>query len=138
MACSPREKISIENAWIPEAPPSVQALAGYMDIENHLDNELVLSGADSPVFSAIELHRTVVDEGTGFARMVEQTGIKIAPGKQFSFQPGGYHLMFLQPSEALRLDQSVPVTLYFNNGQHVETQFTVRKHELKLEGTGWF
>ena len=128
----------MEDAWIPEAPPTVKALAGYMAIENNLDDELVLSGAESPVFENIELHRTIVDEDTGYARMVKQPQLKIAAGQRFEFKPGGYHLMLLNPSQGFAVNQSIPVNLSFTNGQHLEVSFTIRQFVLELEESGWF
>lgn len=133
LACSPQQKISVENAWIPEAPPTVQGLAGYMEVENHSSHERVLVGAESPVFQSIQIHRTVVDKQLDIARMVRQTRVVIAAGQILRFESGGFHLMLLNPSKRLEAGQSIPVILQFANGSHHKVDFIIRKYEFKLE-----
>ena len=109
-----------------------------MDVENHHPYEMVLVGAESPLFESIEIHRTVVDEPAQLARMVEQTRVAIAAGQRFSFKPGGFHLMLLNPSTRLEPGQSIPVNLQYSNGMQQQVDFIVRKHVLELEDRGWF
>lgn len=133
IACSPQQGISVENAWIPEPPPTVQGLAGYMEVENHFSHERVLIGAESPVFQSIQIHRTVVDEQLDLARMVRQSQVVIAAGQILRFEPGGFHLMLLNPSQRLEPGQTIPVILHFANGSQHKVNFIIRKYEFKLE-----
>ena len=132
-ACSPQQGISVKNAWIPEPPPTVQGLAGYMEVENHSSHERVLVGAESPVFQSIEIHKTVVDTQLDIARMVRQSRVVIAVGQILKFEPGGFHLMLLTPSQRLEPGQSIPVILQFANGSHHKVDFSIHKYEFKLE-----
>ncbi len=133
MSCSVQDDIAIDNAWIPEAPPTVSALAGYLDMTNNFADTMVLSGAKSPFFEQIVLHRTIVDSDTDFARMVEQSTITIEPGETQKIAPGGYHLMLLYPLKAINPETPIPVTLLFENGFQKKVDFEIRPFRLQLE-----
>lgn len=133
ISCSVQDDIAVENAWIPEAPPSVSAQAGYLDITNYFANTMVLSGAESPFFDQVVLHQTVVDKETDFARMIEQPSISIKAGQTLKLDPGGYHLMLITPRQAMNAGALIPVTLLFENGYQKKVDFEVRPFRLHLE-----
>jgi copper(I)-binding protein len=133
MACSDQGDIVVEKAWIPEAPPTVSSLAGYLKINNNLPHSIILSGAESPSFEQIRLHQTVIDKETDYARMIEQGPITIRSGESFSFRPGGYHLMLLNPLQSVNSETTIPVSLIFENEYRVESSFEIRPFKLKLE-----
>ena len=138
VSCSGQNGISIENAWIPEAPSTVRALAGYMEIENHFAEDISLRAAKSPFFEYIELHRSISEKNSNMIRMVKQDQVKIAAGQSFAFKPAGYHLMLLNPRQELAINQVIPIILVFGNGQELEVDFQVRAYKLKLDTGGWF
>ena len=129
--CS-KEELSIHDAWIPEAPPRVTALAGYMTIENGSGNARTLLGASGTHFERVEIHQTVYEKDTGLARMIARDQIDIAPGERFRFEPGGYHLMLVNPKKALKDGQTVPLTLVFDDGSRPRVQFEVRRDRPRL------
>ena len=130
-ACS-REELSIGDAWIPEAPPRVSALAGYMRIDNGSGKAMSLVGATGAHFDRVEIHRTVYEKDTGLARMIPQEQISIAPGGSFVFKPGGYHLMLVNPKQMLKEGEIVPLTLVFADGTRPLVEFEVRRERLRL------
>lgn len=133
MSCSLQDEVSVENAWIPEAPPSVSAQAGYLDITNHFATTMVLSGAESLYYDQVVLHRTVVDSETDFARMIEQSTVTIEAGQTLKLEPGGYHLMLLTPRQAIDTETLIPITLLFESGYQKTVNFEVRPFRLRLE-----
>ena len=118
------EQLMVDDAWVREAPPGAQALAGYMKLHNHGDSERVLVGAESPAFESVMLHRTVM-EGD-ISKMVHQHMITIPAGGMLSFEPNGYHLMMMKPKQALKAGDKVGVTLLFKNGDNQEVSHEVR------------
>jgi copper(I)-binding protein len=132
-ACSYQEDIAVENAWIPEAPPTVSALAGYLTISNNLSEDIVLVGAQSPYFEEVVFHQTIVDQDTDYARMVEHGPISIRSGESFDFSPGGYHLMLINPLQAVNTESAIPVLLLLANNSRVKVSFEIRPYRLKLE-----
>lgn len=133
MSCSLQDEVSVANAWIPEAPASVAAQAGYLDISNHFASTMVLSGAESLYYDQVVLHQTVVDSETDFARMIEQSTISIEAGQTLKLEPGGYHLMLLTPRQTINTETLVPITLLFENGYQKKVDFEVRPFRLHLE-----
>jgi len=132
-SCSVVDDITVENAWVPEAPPTVSALAGYLDITNHFSDTVILTGAESPFFDQVALHRTVVDSETDFARMIEQSAISIDAGRTHKLEPGGYHLMLLTPRQLINTETQIPIILKFENGFQKTVNFKVRPFRLHLE-----
>ena len=122
--------ISLSNAWINEAPPTVSILAGYVNISNQSTQEITLLDITSPVFTKIEIHHSRVD-ADGMAHMEKQTGLPIPAGETIEFKPGGYHLMLFNPDSIQKTGQTIPLDFYFSNGQNyaVEAKIERRSNE---------
>ena len=121
----PADAISVTNPWIREAPPGARALGAYMTITNHSSNAATLESISSPDFPRIEIHRTKMHEG--MAHMFKQSSLRIQPGNSVALEPGGYHLMLMQPVRSLRSGDSVKLQLHFDNGEIVDISAVVRK-----------
>jgi hypothetical protein len=52
--------------------------------------------------------------------------IDVAAGGTLEFKQGGYHLMCMQATAAIKPGASVPVTLVFQDGAKVTANFAVR------------
>lgn len=119
------EPLTVEDAWIREAPPGAPMLAGYLTLSNHSDEPRALVRADSPAFGMVELHRTVLEDG--MARMVPQKRIQIPAGGQTQLKPGDYHLMLMKPQKPLKAGDSAALTLYFEDGSELTVEAEVRR-----------
>lgn len=105
------EYITVQNAWIREAPPTIKVMAGYLDIENSSDEALILLAAESDEYERIEFHQNQIENG--IAKMRQQGEIIIAPNSTFSFTPGGFHLMMFNPSSPIREGTLISIKLIF-------------------------
>ena len=72
----------------------------------------------------IEIHKT--ENMGGMDRMEAVTKVDVAPGGTLVFAPGGYHLMCMNPTSAIKPGNSVQVTLEFADGGEATTAFDVR------------
>jgi len=108
------ENIHIQNAWIREAPPTIKVMAGYLDIENSSDKELILLAAESDDYERIEFHQSQIENGV--AKMQQQNEIIIAQYSTFSFTPGGFHLMMFNPTSPMREGRLTSIKLIFKGG----------------------
>lgn len=90
----------IEKAWIPEAPPGAGAMAGYFTLHNGSDKALRCDGAAGTDFGAIEIHRSLIEDGQ--SRMLRNQIVDVPPGGQVEFERGGLHLMLFRPQRTLR------------------------------------
>ena len=117
--------VTARGAWIREAPPMSQALAGYMSLENRSSEGYTLVGASSAEFGYVMLHETEIRDGV--ARMVHRAEVTIAVGDVAVFAPGGLHLMLMKPRRALKAGDRVSVDLLFAGGRHLTADFEVRQ-----------
>src|SRR5512147_3065222 len=87
--------LEVHDAWIREAPPTASVLAAYMVISNVRETPAEIAAISSPDFEHTELHRTIVESGV--ARMVPIEKFQIPAGERISLEPGGIHLMLINP-----------------------------------------
>lgn len=117
-------KLEIEDAWIRVAPPTAPMRAGYAVLRNAGDTPLVIRAAHSAAFGDVSLHATVIDDGV--ARMRELDRLVIEPGESVKLEPGGRHLMLMQPAEALAPGASATIRFDTDDGVAGEAAFVVR------------
>jgi copper(I)-binding protein len=68
------------------------------------------------------MHQSRSTGGMSGMDMVNE--VKLAPGGQVKFAPGGYHLMCEQPK--LRIGTKAPVAIHLSNGSTVVVAFDVK------------
>ena len=116
-------QLGVSNAWIPQAPPGVDMLAGYLTLKNSGDAPVSILAAQSDRFLTVTVHQTVIENGV--SRMRELNHLEIAPGEEVKFAPGGLHLMLMQPRREVfpnpraALDRPDPLRPAPGVGQHV-------------------
>lgn len=115
--------LEIIDPWSPEAPPG-RMMAGFMALHNPTDTAIVLVDARSPQFGHVEIHTMVMDDGVMRMRRLEQ--LPIEPGAGVSLEPGGLHLMFIEPLEPLRVGDHISVELIDERGRAHPLQAEVR------------
>lgn len=119
------EEITVQDAWIREAPPTVKLLAAYMSIINNTEHDLTMISADSPAFESIMFHRTVIKDGVASMRHADQ--IVIPAHSRFDFAPGAYHMMLMGGKQPLKAGDIISITLLFKEIDIIETTAIVRK-----------
>lgn len=122
-ACAGSEPLSAENAWIREAPPGAPVMAGYLRLHNHSDQPVRCSRASGADFGAIEIHRTLVEDGK--SRMLRDQTVEVPAGGSAELAPGGYHLMLFRPQRPLAAGDTARVALHCD-GRDLAVDFTVR------------
>lgn len=117
-------KLEVSDAWIPQAPPGAGAMAGYLNLKNAGDEPVGVVSAKSDRFGEVSLHQTVVEDG--MARMRPLKDVVIAPGKTFTFAPGGNHLMLMDPVSAVAPGEKIAIDLELSDGSTLQASFEVR------------
>lgn len=87
--------------------PGTSMTAGYLQLANRSDRPIRITSVKSPQFARVEMHETIVSDGVARMRPIES--LTVGPGESLRFEPGGRHLMLMQPDEPLG-----DVTLYFH------------------------
>jgi periplasmic copper chaperone A len=115
--------VTVSNGWIRALPANVPS-GGYFDLSNASGKTVVLTGASSPACGMLMLHKT--DDAGGMSAMSDVKSIPVAPGGHLRFAPGGYHLMCMDATAAIKPGNKVPVTLVFADGAKITNTFEVR------------
>ena len=111
MSCTQEQEgtITIQDAWVREAPPNASTMAGYLTINNNTNQNRTLTFVKSKHFNAIEIHRTIFEDG--IAKMRRHEELFIPAGTSLVFKPGDFHLMLFEPKAALKSGDEISVTL---------------------------
>jgi len=117
--------ILVENAWVREAPPGAQMMSAYMTLKNTGPDDIVLASVESPAFTMVMLHKSVIVDG--IARMSHQDDLLIPAGGSVELKPGSFHLMMPAPGERLRSGDQVEFNLIFADGSTTRVQAGVIK-----------
>ena len=115
--------VVVSNGWIRLLPAGLPA-AGYFDLHNGGDKSVSLTGASSPACGMLMLHKS--KNTGGMMRMEDVFSVEVAPRATLKFAPGGYHLMCMDPSPALKPGAHAAVTLTFSDGTKATSEFAVR------------
>ncbi len=118
------ETLNVTEAWVREAPPTSAVNAAYMHIANPGTKEQVITGASSPQFDTVEIHRTEIVDG--MARMLPQERLPIPAGGSVNLEPNGLHLMLIQAKQALKAGDHVEINLSLDSGATQKIDAEVR------------
>jgi copper(I)-binding protein len=119
--------ITIDDAWIAEAPPTARVMVGYMTIKNSSTQAIDIIKASSSMYSSIEFHETVHREG--MARMLRHDSLNIPANGSVQLKPGGKHLMLFNPEKALKAGDTVAITFITKD----KTSMTIDVHVEKTK-----
>lgn len=117
--------VRVSHVWVREAPLGVKVLAGYFTLENLTDKSLSLVDVSSPDFASAMLHQSVVINGV--ESMLPVNHLVIPGGGSVEFQPGGYHVMLMQPKKNLFAGDMVTLMLKFSDNSELAILAPVRR-----------
>ena len=118
--CSkPPAAIEVSAAQVRDLVPGRDTTAGYFVLTNNTSTELTLTGANSELARAIEMHRTVQRENSVGMQRVSSLSIK--PNTEVRFERGGLHLMIFGGPE---VPNTFPITLQFAGGEQLTATFS--------------
>ena len=124
MACSPvrEQSLQVADAWARPGLAGGNSAIFFM-IENPGAADLLLS-ASSDVADAVELHKTIMQDGT--MQMVHQMNVPVPTGET-AFKPGDLHVMLIDLKSDLRAGDTFTVTLNFEKAGERTLTVTVRE-----------
>ena len=114
---------TVSDAWIRALPASVPS-GGYFTLHNNGDKPLTLTGASSPACGMLMLHKS--EDMGGMMHMDDMTTIDVPAKGTLKFSPGGYHLMCMDATSAIKPGNTVDVTLQFAGGAALTAKFIVK------------
>lgn len=117
--------VTVADGWIRMPPAPRPMLAGFGRIANACKDAQAVVAVRSPRFGEVSLHETRVVDGVSRMREIER--LPLAPGAEAVLQPGGLHLMLMQPDRALAEGEQVALVLVLADGREMPAQLTVRR-----------
>lgn len=119
------EEIVIHEPWLRQPPPSAQVAGGYLRIDNPGAEPDRLVAVETDAAARVEIHE--MEEVDGMMRMREiDGGLEVPAAGQVALEPGGYHLMLMEPRADLQAGQQVDAVLVFERAGRVPVTFDVR------------
>lgn len=125
LATASEPSVSAADPWIREAPPGADRTAAYLRLKNDGEEDAQLAHVSSPDFGEVEIHETVHEDDR--ARMEELDELKIPAGEEVKLEPGGKHLMLLEPREHPEAGQMLTLVLEFEDGTMLDLMMPVRQ-----------
>ncbi len=119
--CAPQ----VKDGWIRLMPGGMPMQAGFGRIDNACAMPATVVSASSPAYGSVELHESKVVDGVN--RMREIPELRIAPDGAAVLQPGGLHLMLMQPKATLKPGSRVAVVFKLKDGRELIGEFEARK-----------
>ena len=104
---SAQAQVRVERAWVRTTVPNQASSGAFMHITALRD--VRLTGARSPVASAVEVHEMKIDNG--IMRMRPAGELSIKAGQSIELKSGGYHLMMLGLKQQIKAGETVALTL---------------------------
>lgn len=124
LATAADNTFNVRNAWVREAPPNAQVLAGYAQIENASSQADAIVAVSSDAFEKAEIHRSEVTDSV--ARMMQLKELDLPPRKIVKLEPGGTHVMLFNPKSPLSAGQHVTLSFTLRSGKTLNVDADVR------------
>lgn len=122
-ALADQGNLTFDKAWTPEAPPG-RMMAGFMEIHNTGPDPVAIVDARAKGFGHVELHNTTMEDGVMRMRRIE--ALSIAPGQTLVLEPGGLHLMLIEPQQPFRDGDQIELVLIDSDGREYSLSSEVR------------
>jgi copper(I)-binding protein len=119
--------IAVGHPWSRLAPANAPVIGGYLTLTNTGSQPDTLVGGSATIAERVEIHEMRIEDGVARMRPLP-AGQEIAPGATVELQPGGTHLMFINPERAFSEGERFEVTLEFANAGEVAVEFVVQRN----------
>ncbi len=127
---SQANRIIVEGEYIRESPPGAYATAAFMTLHNTSNQDIYLVGAKTNLAKIVEIHAHRFENG--MMKMFQVPEIKIPAKGSIALQPGGYHIMLIEPSATINQVKTVSLDLIFKDHSTQLLSLPVKKRNMKL------
>ena len=100
---------------------------GFLTVVNDGPADRLLS-VESPATARVEIHEMSMAGGMMRMRALPD-GVAVSAKGRLALEPGGYHLMLIEPKQALAVGGELPLTLVFAQAGRIETRLKVRSRD---------
>lgn len=123
--------IAVTDAYVRMAPPGTPTTGAFMTLKNTGSTDRKLLRAESPAAKTVELHNHINDNGVMKMRPVKEIDIK-SQG-QAELKPGSYHVMLIDLTQPLKENETIPLTLTFDDGSTKKIDAPVKKPQAMMQ-----
>ena len=120
-----KPSIEIHAPYAFATTPNSPTGAAFFTIINNGDQDDVLTGAKSDVADITEIHQNYIDEDDGTMSMRKILSVAVPAGGQAVLKPTGKHIMLIKLKKQLRLEDSFPLTLIFEEAGSVPVNVNI-------------
>ena len=118
--------LTLSDAWVRAVPPVSANTAGYFILHNAGEEALTLTGLNTPLAAAGELHE-MAEQADGTRRMRRLSEVPVPAGESVHFRPGGKHLMLFRLTGPLEEGREATLCLEFAEREPFCGTFLVRR-----------
>jgi copper(I)-binding protein len=115
-------QLAVADPWVRGTVAGQMATGAFMQLKSASNATLV--GAASPVAKIAEIHEMKMDGGVMKMSAVDR--LPLPAGKAVDLKPGGYHVMLMDLTRALKDGETVPLTLTIEDKTGRKTTVEVR------------
>lgn len=131
LAQAAADQVTVKDPYVRAVPPGQPNSASFMTLHNGGKQQHALVGAESPVSKIVELHtHNMVD---GMMRMRPVDKIDLPAGEMTGLEPGGLHVMLIGLKQQLVPDETISMTLVFEDGSKKKITMPVRKLRMRMK-----
>jgi hypothetical protein len=116
--------LTLDAMWTRATPPGAPSAGGYLTISNTGSEADTLIAVASPVAGMADIHVMETKDGVMTMHGLDG-GLPIPAGQTVTLAPGGFHLMFMGLTGALKQGETLPVTLTFAKAGKIEMVFPI-------------
>lgn len=118
-----QSSLMFKNAWVRPTPGHARSTAAYFQLINNSKQDIIIVDSQSPNFEMTMIHDTQVKDGLVSMNHLDE--LLVPAGGTVELKPLGLHMMLMQPSAALNLGDSVPITLIDDQGRRHQSTMQV-------------
>lgn len=123
-AAKPAERIVVENARLVLPAVAGNPAAGYFDLTYMSGGGPTIESITVEGAGSSEIHS--VDMIDGMMKMDKASPIALMGRIPVKFEPGGYHVMAMQPSDTLKAGGTTNMTIKLSNGEEATVPMDIK------------
>lgn len=121
--------LRVEQGYSYATPAPGITAVGFLTVVNEGPADRLVS-VETPGASRVEIHEMSMAGGMMRMRALP-AGLAVPAQGRLSLEPGGYHLMLIEPKQALSVGGELPLNLVFEKAGRLETRLQVRSREAR-------
>ncbi len=104
-------QVTIKDAWVRATVPQQKATGAFMQLSATKDSRLV--SVSSSAVPVVEVHEMAMDNNV--MKMRQIPALELPAGKNVELKPGGYHIMLMDLKQQVKVGDTLPLTLVFED-----------------------